>query len=140
MLPPYKAMHNTADYYYQQMNPAIESGLNYEQKQEVKRLLRRAINEPSKKLVSHEMCFFFLKRFYMVFYLGLDKRNCKKRTDENRAHILSGLFLTLGLRLLLWGSSVLLLAAVISYSRTVLWIDFIQGQHIQDYFSITISN
>ena len=121
-----------SDYYFEQMNPSIRDNFNYEQSKEIKSVLKRAIRVPSKKVVNIEVTFWFFKRFYLVFYLGFDKR---KRVNMTNLGSLSGsikCLLHCFITLLIWSSTLFVMCSVIYYAKSTLGIDLFPDQHLQD--------
>lgn len=119
-------------YYYQELNSAIEKTLSYEQKNEIKRVLQRAVKVPSKKIVTLEISFWFIKRFYIVFYLGFDKRNGEKRFSEGTLECIFRLSITFGIYFILWGSTIIVFLSILYYTKSVLGIDVYPDQHLSE--------
>lgn len=135
MLQQSKASDFNSQYYYEQINASIESSLSYEQKEEVKRILKQAVKVPSKKIVSTEITFWFFKRFYIVFYLGFDRRKRRRKFEGGAVgfslHILTKLFIYF----VLWGATAVVLFFVVYYTKIVLGIDIYPEKHLPELFS-----
>ena len=124
--------HLNQDYYYTQMNSAIKDSFNYEQEQEIKNILLRAIKVPSQKILSIEVTFWFFKRFYTVIYLGLDKRSKSSVLNEKRLSHIIKYSLHFLITLLLWGATLFVMFSVVYYAKSTLGIDIMPEQHIED--------
>ncbi|MBV1883289.1 MAG: hypothetical protein KUG82_16740 [Pseudomonadales bacterium] len=145
--PPKSSLENThhvnkqkrnSDYYYRQMNSAIEDSFSYEQKKEIRKILTRCIRVPSSKLVSIEVTFWFFRYFYLVFYLGHDNRRGNRKFEETSVWMLIRLLMTGGIYLLLWGSTLVVVFAVLYYAKSILEINIMPFQHLQDLFSAVV--
>ncbi|MBL4795724.1 MAG: hypothetical protein JKY24_09565 [Pseudomonadales bacterium] len=126
--------HLTPDYYYEQMNSVIESTLSREQRKEIHKVLNRAIKVPSKKLVNIECTFWFIKKFYIVVYFGLDRRESNRMTFVGMIPLLFNNLAHLFVSILLWSSIIFIAIFVIYYCKTILGIDFMPDRHINDLF------
>jgi len=114
------------------MNSAIKDSFNYEQEQEIKNILLRAIKVPSQKILSIEVTFWFFKRFYTVIYLGLDKRSKSSVLNEKRLSHIIKYSLHFLITLLLWGATLFVMFSVVYYAKSTLGIDIMPEQHIED--------
>lgn len=121
-----------SDYYYQQINPAIESTFTYEQQKAVRSVLKRATKIPSKKIVNVEVTFWFFKSFYIVFYLGLDKRKNSRRVDQNNSSVLLRWMVTLFVYVFIWGATLLFLSFIVYYTKSNLGIDIDPEHHLHE--------
>ena len=72
---------NDVEYFYSTINPDIEKTFSHEQRQEVKHAILRAVKIPSKKIVDYRTTFWFIKRLYLVIFIGKDIRR-KGRADS----------------------------------------------------------
>ena len=123
----------SAEYYFGQMNSAIQSSLSSEQRRELLRILQRAVRTPSKKVVSWELRFWLIKRFYLVFYLGFDQRK-KRRVNLENAPALIKLCSHSAVRLALFIATSYVFLTVIYYTKSVLGIDIIPDKHFSGFF------
>ena len=119
-------------YYYEQMPSPIKDGLNYEQAKAIKSVLERAIKVPSKKLIDIEVTFWFFKRFYLVLYLGLDKRKTMRLIDDHSIAAIIKYSLHTVITLILWVSTLFVLFAALYYAKSTIGIDIFPEQHLQD--------
>lgn len=121
-------------YYYAQMRPLIRDSLSFEQETEVKQVLKRAIKVPSKKLMDIEVTFWFFKRFYFVFYLGLDKRKTLHFSDALQHKKLIQWLLNSFISVLLWSATLFVLFFVAYYFKSTIGIDLMPEQHANELF------
>jgi len=124
--------HLSSLYFYEQIPPPIKMGFSYEQKRAIKSVLQRAIKVPSKKVVDIEVTFWFFKRFYLVVYLGLDKRKKIRLLDGYDLATLVKYGLHTLITLLLWLSTLFVMFAAIYYAKSTIGIDIFPEQHIED--------
>jgi len=68
---------------FSKINPLIEESMNNEQKRETKRLIKLALPKQTKKVLEINMCFWFLRLFYITFYLGKEKRYSSRLINKN---------------------------------------------------------
>lgn len=127
----YNQTNNTPDYYYEQLNSSIRNSLSFEQERAVKDILHRAIKVPSRKIVSLEITFWFFKQFYMVFYLGFDRRRIRRLHNDNIRYLLQKVLSTI-FTLLIWFLTLLLFFFIAYYTKSWLGIDINSSTHIQD--------
>jgi len=71
------------DSIFSKINPLIEESMNNEQKRETKRLIKMALPKQTHKVMEINLCFWFLKLFYITFYLGKDKRYQSRKFNKN---------------------------------------------------------
>lgn len=119
------------EYYYSEINPSVEKTFSYEQKKEIKRILKRAARIPSKKIVDFKTTFWFFKPFYIAFFLGIDKRTGNRRTDSEKMHIAG-----IGFKTLIYLSEaflcLLVLLAMLYVLKTAVGIDLMPNSHLKD--------
>jgi len=123
------------EYYFHQLNPLVAESMTADQRDEVRRLLRRVVKVPSQKLIEFKFTFWFIKRFYVVFYWGLDQRSRERNADTpmldgSLSHVIRR---TLQLVMLL---ITLGLLGVLAYeAKSSLGIDIMRERHLQDIFA-----
>ena len=71
------------NFIFSKINPLIEESMNNEQKRESKRLIKLALPRQTKKVIEVNICFWFLRLFYITFYLGHEKRDKSRQFDKN---------------------------------------------------------
>ena len=135
MLPQFKASESSSQYYYEQINSAVESSLSYEQKEEIKRILKQAVKVPSKKIVSTEITFWFFRRFYIVFYLGFDRRRNRRKFEGGAVAFSLHILLKIFIYILLWGATAVVVFFVVYYTKLVLGIDIYPEHHLPELLS-----
>lgn len=126
-----KSNQRDSGYYYRQLPTGIQDSLSTEQAREIQKVIARAIRVPSKKLVSLELTFWFFKRFYMVLYLGEDKRKLLRFTDNHSGKILK-LSVHIFTTLMVWAATLFVALAVVYYAKSTLGIDLVPGQHAEE--------
>lgn len=126
-------------YYFSQMRPLIRESLSFEQEQEIKSILKRAVKVPSKKLVDVEVCFWFFRRFYVVFYLGFDRRLPLRFWDaRQQSRVVQWLANTV-VGVSLWISTLFVLVMVLYYMKSTIGIDFVPHNHANEVIENAIS-
>lgn len=120
------------EYYFQQLNPLVAESMTADQRDEVRRLLKRIVKVPSKKLMEVKFTFWFIKRFYIVFYWGLDRRSRERNEgtpllDGTLSHLvrrsLQAVMLVITLGLL----------GVLAYeAKSSLGVDLMRERHLHD--------
>lgn len=121
-----------SDYYFDQMNPVVRKNFNFEQTKEIKSVLKRAIRVPSKKVLNIEVTFWFFKRFYLVFYLGLDKREPVNIAISGTLSWSIKCLLHSIITVLIWGSTLFIMFSVFYYAKSTLGIDLFPDQHLEE--------
>lgn len=130
-----KSEKSLDEYYFHQLNPLVAESMTADQRDEVRRLLRRVVKVPSQKLLEFKFTFWFIKRFYVVFYWGLDQRSQERNADTpmldgSLSHVIRR---TLQLIMLL---ITLGLLGVLAYeAKSSLGIDIMRERHLQDIFA-----
>jgi len=76
---PFKNKLKDVDYYMEQMGHGILSSFSEDQNKAVRLVLAKAIRIPSKKLIDLNVPFWFIKKYYMQFYMGEDKRKGRRK-------------------------------------------------------------
>ena len=71
------------DFVFEKINPLIQESMNNEQKREAKRLIKIALPKQTKKVIEINLCFWFIKLFYITFYLGREKRDSTRKFNKN---------------------------------------------------------
>jgi len=71
------------DQIFSKINPLIEESMNNEQKRETKRLIKLALPKQTKKVIEINICFWFVRLFYITFYLGKEKRYSSRHLNKN---------------------------------------------------------
>jgi hypothetical protein len=121
-----------SDYFYSQIPNNISDTFNFEQQKAIKSVIKRAIRIPSKKLFSIEFTFWFIRRFYIVLYLGIDKRNLLRFVNAKSLSSFSKYMTHWIISMVLWGSTLFVMAAVIYYAKSTLDINLLPDQHLED--------
>jgi hypothetical protein len=121
-----------SEYYFSEINPNISKSFTYEQEEEIKTILKRAVKIPTKKIVNLNSSFWFIKRFYITLYIGFDKRYSNREYDNNRTmRILNFIF-----RLLLILFAIFLvcvfLFCILYTLKSALGIDIFKSKHLRD--------
>ena len=122
------------DYLFNMINPTIQESLNFEQKREIKAVLRRlSPSSMGKKYFDIRFTFWFIKRLYFVWIIGVDQRK-KSRAGTATA---SQRAVTLVFQLLMYLGiliSIILVAFLILYSlKSFAGIDILPDMHLQEY-------
>lgn len=102
------------EYYYSMMNPDIEESLNYEQKDEIKNLLKRAVRVPSRKIIDFRTTFWFIKKLYIVVFIGFDKRD-EKNPVKMDGYVDKPSIIRFGLKFIVYGVQIIILLLAIIF-------------------------
>jgi hypothetical protein len=121
-----------SDYFYSQIPTNISDTLTFEQQKAIKSVLKRAIRIPSKKLCSIEFTFWFIRRFYIVLYLGIDKRNILRFVNARSLSSFSKYIMHWTISIMLWGATLFVMAAVVYYAKSTLDINLLPDKHLED--------
>lgn len=76
-----KESDQRVDHYYGQISPEIRRSFNQGQKDEIRKLIRRMIPKPAKKMVDVRFTFWFIKRMFAVIFIGISKRKKERKSD-----------------------------------------------------------
>ncbi|MCK4955993.1 MAG: hypothetical protein KAS49_00045 [Candidatus Cloacimonetes bacterium] len=120
------------DDYIEKMNPGIRKSLDYNQNQEVSRLLNRILPKRGNHIVDIRFTFWFIKPCYFTLNFGIDRRDTK-RVNPTNAYRTVGTIIVNALFLLLLGMLVLALLFLALYMmKTMLGIDIFPDKHLSD--------
>lgn len=134
-----KEKNDDSAYYYHQLPAGIRDDFSVEQAREIQKVITRAIRVPSKKIVSLEFTFWFFKRFYMVFYLGEDRRTLARFADQNSVKILKLLSHSV-MTLLIWCTTIFVALSILYYTKTILGFDVFPDQHAEEVIMESLRN
>jgi hypothetical protein len=82
---PFKDKLKDVDYFMNQMGHGIKDSFTEEQEKHIRLVLAKAIRIPSKKIIDLNVPFWFLKKYYMQFYVGEDRRKGMRKPKPNNA-------------------------------------------------------
>ena len=125
-----------SEYFYSQINTHIEKTFTFEQKKEVKNLLKRIVKIPSKKLFDFNINFWFIKKLYLTFYLGIDKRT-KDRIPSKFVRIMNYIFSVFFVLFILFAFGLFVFSFIYTV-KSALGIDFFPGKHLSNIISTII--
>ena len=129
-----KEKQKDSEYFYSMINEDIERSLSYEQRKEVKSVLKRAVVIPSKKIIDYRIKFWFIKRLYLTFFLGTDLRT-KERIHPYTGFAVFKFFVSLLLLLFLIFVIMIILFSLLYTIKSAFGIDVFPGAHLRDMFS-----
>ena len=121
-----------SEYYFSEINPNISKSFTYEQKKEIKAILKRVVRIPTKKIISLNTTFWFFKRFFITFYIGFDKRSIYRESDNSRTIKLLNIFFTIVLILFVIFIIFIFLFCILYTVKSAFGIDFIKSKHLHD--------
>ncbi|OGQ95004.1 MAG: hypothetical protein A2284_04910 [Deltaproteobacteria bacterium RIFOXYA12_FULL_61_11] len=87
-----KPQYRSPDYFFDKIDPEIAHQLNYDQKNEIRRVITMACRPPSKKLLDLRFSFWFVRRLYCVFFIGIDRRRLLRSSNQGRQRWTSNRF------------------------------------------------
>ena len=121
-------LNQKTDYYYGLLSTDIEKSLTADQKDEIKKLIKRMVPVPAKKLVDVRFTFWFIKRIFAVVFIGVSKRKNERKSDLKGLHR----FLSLEFKLIFY----LLEAALVLFALISLLfiIKVLFGVNMMSYF------
>ncbi len=122
------------DYFYSMINSDVEKSLSYEQRKEIQSMLSRAVKTPSRKLIDYRIRFWFIKRLYLTFYLGVDSR----KTERVQPHLGIAVFKFLVSFIFLLFIIFIIMIILFSLLYTIksaFGINIFPGAHLRDMFS-----
>ena len=125
-----------SEYFYSQINTHIEKTFTFEQKKEVKNLLKRIVKVPSKKLLDFNISFWFIKKLYLTVYLGIDKRT-KDRVPSKFVRIMNYIFSVFLVLFILFVFGLFVFSFIYTV-KSALGIDFFPGKHLSNVISTII--
>ncbi len=114
-----------ARYYFINLPENIQNGFNYEEKRLIEDVFIRAIKIPTRKILESNITFKLKQKFYLTFYLGLDRRKGRRNSPNQLMHRLSFV-----------GSMLIYLFVIIFvtyFAKSVLNYDIVKGSHGIDY-------
>ncbi len=76
-----KEADQKVEYFYGQISPEIEKTFTANQKTEVRKLIKKIIPKPAKKMIDVRFTFWFIKRMFAVVFVGVSKRNKERKSD-----------------------------------------------------------
>jgi len=129
-----KEKQKNSEYFYSMINADIERSLSYEQRKEIKSVLKRAFGIPSKKIIDYRINFWFIKSLYLIFFLGLDLRT-KERIHPHTGFAVFKFFVSLILLLFLVFIIMIILFSLLYTIKSAFGIDVFPGAHLRDMFS-----
>jgi hypothetical protein len=129
-----KEKQKDSEYFYSMINADIESSLSYEQRKEIKSILKRAVGVPSEKIIDYLINFWFIRRLYLTFFLGTDLRT-KERIQPYTGFAVLKFFVSLILLLFLIFVIMTILFSLLYTIKSAFGIDFIPEAHLRDMFS-----
>jgi len=121
------------EYYYSMIRPDIEKTLNFEQRQELRNVLKRIARVPSTKIVDFRTTFWFIKRFYLVVFLGLDRRR-REPVGFQRELLLIAMRMAVFFVLLI--VLLFLVFGILYVAKSDMGIDLFQDRHLSDFLGI----
>ena len=111
------------NYIYEQMSPDIRKSFSREQEEEVKNLLKNTLFASSKKLVDARFTLWAIKRFYVVFFFGIDRRRDKRIHNTKLSNQILSAVLKVAFYLMLLGFFILIQISGIMMLKQFLGID-----------------
>ncbi len=114
-----------ARYYFVNLPEHIQNKFNFEEKRLIEDVFNRAIKIPTRKILESNFSFKLKQKFYLTFYLGLDRRKGRRSSPNGLMN-----------RLSFAGSAFIYLFVIIFiayFAKSVLNYDIIQGSHGIDY-------
>ena len=72
--------------HFNQISPDVRNTFTPTQEEEVRKLIRRMVPTPAKKLLNIRFTFWFLKKIFAVFFIGVSKRKKERKTDLKGLH------------------------------------------------------
>ncbi|EDZ95497.1 MAG: hypothetical protein P5702_01670 [Limnospira sp. PMC 1291.21] len=126
-----------ADEYLQKMTPEVLASFNPQQLAEIRQTLDAAIPQPSSKIVDLRFTVdLIIDRFYVVVFVGKERRQKKRSPFFTQAHkianIIAASLLLIGLNLMISAIIFLLLYLI----KSALGIDLFPGEHLIDILPI----
>jgi len=120
-------------YYYEELQPDLEKTFNYEQKNAVKSILRRATKTPSKKIIDFRTSFWFFKKLYIVVVIGEKKDKAKLGTNYEDKISLIRIGLKTIIYLIQFTILLVFFLFILYLVKSFLGIDLDPNAHLKDY-------
>jgi len=133
-----KNSEKDCDYYYSMINPGIEKSFSYEQRKEIKSILKRAVRIPSRKLIDYHLTFWFIKNLYLLIYLGVDNRSNDRKYPGKGVAVLNILIL-LFLILFVLFIIIIIVFCLLYTIKSALGVDLFSSVHLKDLFSCVVN-
>ena len=128
-----KTNNQASDYIYNQMNPDIVETFSDKQKEEILKCFKKFLKIPTNSLIDSRFGFWFFKKFYVVFFLGFDKRKTKRIKEKSIINKISKIFFLFFIYIIFIISISLIFFSVAYTIKTALGIDIFPDKHLYDW-------
>ena len=129
-----KEKQKDGEYFYSMINSDIEKTLSYEQRKEIKSMLKRAVLIPSRKIIDYRIRFWFIKRLYLTFFLGVDLRE-RERIQPYLGLAVLKFIISCVLVLFIIFIIMVILFSLLYTIKSAFGVDVFPGAHLKDMFS-----
>lgn len=123
----------TPEYFFSEIDHDVRSSLSEVQKKEILKILNRAVRIPSKKILNINFTFWFIKRFYITIYFGLNKRRSKRINSTRKRDSILALLMKTALYLFMIMIVLSVLFFTVYFIKTELGIDIFKDKHLRDF-------
>jgi len=124
------------EYYYSMIQPDVEKTFNFEQRQELRGVFKRIARVPSQKIIDVRTTFWFIKRLYLVLFIGIDRR---RREPVGIWHELLAVFIRVLVFLILSVLLALVILGVMYIGKSEMGIDIFPDRHLSDVLHLNRS-
>lgn len=122
-------MKRDADFYMNQMSPTISKTLTHEQREEFVRILTMVVPDHTQCLVRINAPFWFIRRFFISFYMGVDRRLRPREIDMPLVSRVVGALIQIFIALLV----IVILFYFFYYLKCIFDINLFPDKHLKDF-------